>query len=594
MNESKGDLKMKRFLSLFLSLLMIFSCMSVMFSCSDKPEGIVRIDDEEDKQEDKEDGYEEDPDYVAEEDEVLGDVDFTPVDKDDSEEVIGNDIGENVDVGDTDFIPVDTDGNEEVIGNDTEEDVAVDVDFTPAEKDDVKTEPVDDGSIFYERSLVDDELGEYDYGGRTFRVVCVNYAENNYVAPDENVNQGNLILDAKYDCIQKVQNRFNVNFDVVYSGMYSEIDSYVTKTVLSASDEFDLMEGMTMSMGGLVIKGLFWNWYDIEHIDFSKPWWYEANSTDLTYDGKSVLAISHLNYSATSGSYCIFYNKDLARQYGLGNLYDEVLRGEWTFDRFNELVKDVYVDNGNNVRDTNDTYGMVQGLSTEINSYLWAFDNPVCTKDADGVPQISVKTDKIDDIVNSVYDFCYNTTGVWCDPDASAGSAYVSEMFYGNKALFAQMALSSATSEEFRYADFPVGILPLPKWDVNQTEYKTMVGGSHTALAVPKTAPDTEFVGRIVEALSAESWKTVTPTLYEIALKTRYLRGSEDKQMLDIIIDGTQFDFGTVYDNWQGFAFTLQFMMGEKNNDFSSYYSKKSANAIFQIQKTVRAFDKLG
>ncbi len=454
-------------------------------------------------------------------------------------------------------------------------------------------ELVDDGSIFYERSLVDDGLGEYDYGGKTFRVVS--YVTTDFVVPEEDRNQGNLILDAKYKKAQKVSERFNVNFEVVYTGTYQEIDDYVSKTVLAATDEFDLMSGMVMSMGGLVIKNLFLNWYDIEHIDFSKPWWYESNSTNLTYNNKAVLAISHLDYTAVGGAYCLFFNKDMAEAYDLGNLYDVVLDGDWTFDYFTNLIKDIYSDDGNDMRDTNDVYGMTQSTGTAINAYLWAFDNPVCTKNEEGVPQVSVMTDKVDTIVNSVYDFCFNTNGVYCDPDGETGgySEYVTEMFYGKKAIFMQASLATAAGEKMRNFDADYGILPLPKWDENQQDYHTMVGGHHTALAVPKTVRDTEFVGRIVEAMSAESWKIVTPTLYETALKTRYLRDSESKEVMDIIVEGTQFDFGTVYDNWKGFAFMLQFMMNDRNNNFRSFYATRQANAKAQIKKTVKAFDKL-
>ncbi len=497
---------MKKFLSLFLALLMIFSSMSLLFSCKkeEKPEENNKV---------------------------------------------SNDKGEEME---------------------------------------------DDGSIFYERSLVDDELGEKDYGGRVFRVAAINYAAEHYVIPEEKRNQGDLILDAQFERTENVKSRFNVDFDVVYSGTYGELDEYVSKTVLSASDEFDLMEGMVMSMGGLVTKDLFLNWYDLDHIDFSKPWWFESNATELTYDGKAIIAISHLTGVAT-GSICLFYNKDMAKAYDLGNLYDVVLSGDWTWDYFMEIVKDIYLDNGNDIRDEADTYGIAQGIGTSFNSFLWAFDNPVVKKNADGVPEVSVMTDKIDSIITKIYDYCFNTNGVYVDTKQgqSGYAQYASDMFYAGRSIFMQASLGTATTEDMRNFDSDYGIVPLPKWDENQSEYYTMCAGSHTALAVPKTVKDTEFVGRIVEALSAESWKTVTPTIYEIALKTRYLRDDESKEVMDIIIENTQFDFGTVYDSWQGFAFALEFMMRENRNNFRSYYATKQHNAKAQLKKVIKAFDKL-
>ena len=82
-----------------------------------------------------------------------------------------------------------------------------------------------------------------------------------------------------------------------------------------------------------------------------------------------------------------------------------------------------------------------------------------------------------------------------------------------------------------------------------------------------------------MEALSAESYKQVVPTLYEIALKTRYLRDNESKEILDILINGRVYEFGYIYGGFEGFGFTLGTMFGRNNNNFESYYQQKYGNA---------------
>ena len=449
----------------------------------------------------------------------------------------------------------------------------------------------EEDSIFYERSLVSDGLPEKDFGGRSFRIVA--NSKGDFEIPEEKRNQGDLMVDARFARNQAVENRFNVKLEVVYSASnYSQEADFVSKTVLAGNDEFDLFSGMVMSMGGMVTKKLFINWYDVPHIDFSKPWWYESNSTDLTYNDKALISISHLNGSAVSGAYCLYFNKNLAQSYELGDLYSLVLDGDWTFDKLTEMVKDIYVDDGNDDRDLNDFYGFAQLNGTGINAYLWAFDNPVCTKDEEGVPQITVNTDKIDAIVADLYDFCFNNSGVYFDPTTIDNENKANSLFNSGKAIFCMGTVGSANSKTFRDFEFDYGLIPLPKYNDAQQNYKTMVGGHHSALAVPKTAKDLEFVGIITEALSAESWKTVTPPLYEIALKTRYLRDSESKEIMDLVINGTQFDFGTVYDNWQGFAFMMQRLMSSANPNFQSYYKRQLTKARYQIKTTLKAIDK--
>ncbi len=443
----------------------------------------------------------------------------------------------------------------------------------------------EEDSIFYERSLVEDGLDAKDYGGRVFRTV---EAGNEVYISEDQQNKGQLVVDAKFARNQAVENRFNVKIECVYRGNYVEVNEYASKTILAGSDEFDLLLGQVLETANSVGKNLFLNWYNIEHIDFSKPWWFETMSENLSYDNKAILAISHLNHSAVSGVYCYFFNKNLAASYELGDLYSVVLDGKWTFDKFMEIVKDIYEDDGDNVRNENDLYGFAQGSGTGINSYLWAFDNPICAKNAEGKPEIVLNSSKIDSIIADIYDMCYNTTGVFYD---KRGKVNTSQMFYEKKSVFMLIGLDEATTDKLRNFEDDYGILPMPKYDENQPQYYTMVGGHHSAMAIPKTVKDTEFVGRIIEALSAESWKTVTPTLYEIALKTRYLRDSESKTVMDIIIDNVVFDFGYVYNT--GFAYIVQDMMKTGKTNFQSFFKASNANAKYKMKSIMKAFDKL-
>ncbi|MBR5459932.1 MAG: hypothetical protein IKV53_03620 [Clostridia bacterium] len=449
----------------------------------------------------------------------------------------------------------------------------------------------EEDSIFYERSLISDDLEAVDYGGREFRIVT--HQPKEFVVEEEERNQGNLITDAKFARNEAVEKRFNVNITLGYTGTYSEVSTYVSKTVLAGTDEFDLLMGMAVDTGSLVLKKVFLNWYDIENVNFSKPWWVSSNTDELTVNGVAPIAVSDFNFSSITSTFCMVFNKNLAASYEMGNLYQLVLDGKWTFDKLLELVKGVYVDDGNDKRDENDFYGMTMSNGMTVNAFLWAFDNPICVKDEDGVPQIAIKTDKINNIVNNIYDLIYNTGSVYYDAGAVSGTSYPTDMFLAKKTIFVPVGLGNFTTTGFRNFEDDYGVLPMPKYDENQAEYFTMADGYHTVLAVPKTCRDTAFVGTIVEALSAETWKTVTPTFYEIALKTRYLRDAESKLVLDLVINGRTFDFGYIYDGWQGFSFTLQRMMAAGNNNFESQYTKVLPSARYRYKSVIKAFAKI-
>lgn len=451
----------------------------------------------------------------------------------------------------------------------------------------------DDGDIFSEREAISDGLGNYDFGGKKFRIITHKPAD--FFVEEGERNQGNLIADAMFNRNAAVENRFNCEIEITYSSDYSAVKAWATKSVMSGADEFDLFASHTTTSSDLVLKNLLLNWYDIPNVDFTKPWWSSCCADELTYDGKCVIAISDFNYSAIATSYCIIFNKDLANAYDLGNLYNVVLDGKWTLDYFNNLVKDIYTDlDGSGDRSDGDFYGFAQTGAYQCcdSAWLWAFDNPIIAKNAEGVPEIAVKTDKINNIVSSLYDFLNNANGVHYRTKASDPQGL--DLLLNKQAIFATSTISMPTTEKLRSFEDEYGMLPFPKWDESQQRYQTTASGEHTCLGVPKTVRDTEFVGTVIEALSAESYKQVIPSLYEIALKTRYLRDNESKEVLDLLIDGRVYDFGYIYDNFQGFGFMLGALMQSRTANFESYYSKRYKAANYHYKKVLQAFDRLG
>ena len=122
--------------------------------------------------------------------------------------------------------------------------------------------------------------------------------------------------------------------------------------------------------------------------------------------------------------------------------------------------------------------------------------------------------------------------------------------------------------------------------------------GSETVIALIEKGYEVSIVDNLYNSKKEvlNRIKTLTgvmPTFYEIALKTRYLRDDESKEVLDLIIDGRTFDFGYIYDGWAGFSFLLQEMMGKANTNFESEYAMRKSAAMGQYKKVIKAFDKL-
>ena len=86
-------------------------------------------------------------------------------------------------------------------------------------------------------------------------------------------------------------------------------------------------------------------------------------------------------------------------------------------------------------------------------------------------------------------------------------------------------------------------ILPYPKWDTAQEIYFTNADDKFQVFSIPTTAPDPEYIGTIFEAMSAESYRSVYPTYYDVALKGKYSSDPTTAEMIDLIMSGRKFEF---------------------------------------------------
>ena len=151
------------------------------------------------------------------------------------------------------------------------------------------------------------------------------------------------------------------------------------------------------------------------------------------------------------------------------------------------------------------------------------------------------------------------------------------------------------TAIRLRDLDMDFGLLPYPKFDENQRGYYNVPNGFHNAFAVPITTvpEDYGFVGAVIESLNAETYKTVVPAYYDIALKVKGLRDEASVEIMDILRKSRIVDFGVVYDGWTGFAFTLQDLMQQKSSDFASFYERREQGAREYFEKIIDCFELL-
>ena len=92
------------------------------------------------------------------------------------------------------------------------------------------------------------------------------------------------------------------------------------------------------------------------------------------------------------------------------------------------------------------------------------------------------------------------------------------------------------------------GIIPVPKYDTEQTEYISRIIDAWTNIAL-SCATDLERTSVILEALAVESKNYVIPAIYDNAITQKGIRDDDSMEMLEIIQKNRVLDLGDTV--WQ-------------------------------------------
>ena len=447
------------------------------------------------------------------------------------------------------------------------------------------------------RLAIDDGLPDVKYDGYDFRIANTYYGKNPSVrlfAPEEAT--GDVVDDAIFARNQRISERFDVTISEIDTGMttWGDHTNYIKTSILAGDDNFDLAMNHIIGGPNISLEGAFLNLNDLEYLDFSKPWWSDQMIDEMTVRGQTYLVGDVIGLGALKSAKVLYINKGKFNDRGLALPYDDVFAGKWTMDKLFSLTKDVYEDtNGNSQRDVDDFYGYVSHSSQ--NGWLVSCDVPVLEKDPDKTLKIVVNGEKVASLVEKLYKFYFESEGTLIikgdDPVTGANQTdWQAQIFAGGHALVG-FALVRHAATVLRESDVEYGIIPFPKWDENQDSYRTFCGGD--LIGVPTTASDPDRTSVILEALAAESYKTVVPAYFDTALKEKFTYDSESGQTLDIINETLAISFAYAYDNWKGFGHMLGSIFAGDNPspDYASFYAGRINSAEERLKLITDFFE---
>jgi hypothetical protein len=256
-----------------------------------------------------------------------------------------------------------------------------------------------------------------------------------------------------------------------------------------------------------------------------------------------------------------------------------------------ELSKDIYKDlNGDGKMDENDLYGSFIWEGNRWDGFLQSSNIRMTKIDETGMPYLDMEYEKIAVIVDKVYNLVYNNPSNYTTKDPWA---YSYNMFKNDQILFAPGWLLA--TPDLRDMETDYSMVPYPKYDEVQEQYFTRIQDGVSLFCVPIISDKLEMIGAFMEAAASESYKNVSPTYFEIAMKVKYARDETSSKMLDIIREGAYLNFASIYNESIGNPwFVLRDLMSQKSNKFASWYDKNEQKIAKAIEKLIDKMENAG
>ena len=402
---------------------------------------------------------------------------------------------------------------------------------------------------------------------------------------------GEAINDAVYNRNIKIEDAYKVKIALEMMDL-DKISTAISQEVNGGTNTYDVMYPRLYDAPSLYQKAYFHNIKKIPNIDLEKPWW-DSNSVEaITCSGYLPAVATSINVNDKDATAAVAFNKTIASNAQLEDIYSLVREGKWTYDKLSTLAEAAYQDlNGDGqMMPDDDLYGLLGGNDV-MSCFYFGSGSRLVTHDDTGAFALTFGSERDINAATKVVEMMNQKWFMNHHTISNTDDTYYRQLFESGHGLFFWMRLDDVTNMRAGEADF--GIIPTPKYEESQDAYYSMVSQHTTGLmSVPITLTGDKLseVGMVLEALAAESHYTLIPEYIETSLKTKNSRDAESADMLDIIINNRVFDPMIIY-NFGGFADNFQGLGAANNTDIASFLKSKQKVVDKMIKKTTEALE---
>lgn len=439
------------------------------------------------------------------------------------------------------------------------------------------------------------DLPEMNYDGYLLRILSVNSTQmgnssepGSHYWSDFGYNEerkGEPINDAVFLRNSAVEERYNIRIALTETADTAPV---IKKFTAAGDDAYDIVCPVIDSSFSLAQTNSLYDLNRIPHLDMTKSRWDSALYGQLSLGGKIYIASGDISMEDEEYNTCIIFNKALIENYSLTDPYAYVRENKWTLENFYALGTGITTDlNGDGKLDHSDMYGFGNDYTGAQFWFFYSGENIAVLEN--GEPRIVLYGERQNSVMDRIIGvFNDKQFMIWVSEmkGVENGWTEVNNMLIDNRLLFRLANIYNI--KQFRNMIDDFGILPGPKFDENQENYRHLIS-THASLgiSVPVTQPDPERTGLLLEALAFES-DTVVKAHYDVTLTGKFARDEESLISLQIIFGSKVYDIGKVF-GWGSLGSVIDNAVKQGGN-FASLYEKSAERAQKELEASYALF----
>ncbi|MBQ7291638.1 MAG: hypothetical protein IJW76_07945 [Clostridia bacterium] len=368
-----------------------------------------------------------------------------------------------------------------------------------------------------------------DFGGKKFKLAIdtrVGYEVGDYYDKAENIH---LVIDERNKTIETL---YNCKIDAV-----NIADCVFEPDFATGSNTADLVFSQFTQKNPKQFIDL-----NTLEIDFTKDWWLSEYMRDCSFDGKNLYTICYGSLSAFDYTQVLVYNKAVKNaNKSLKDIdfYALVESGEWTLDKFHEIVKLAATDtdkNGSIEADNGEIYGFIYDAECAGNSFYFGAGGKYVSNDGEIHSVMDESSVLLTDKIIALFGDSASTAAV---------DINVILNFKDGKSLFSVDEIYSLRNYAESFNNRPgtdIGILPIPKAESGAPDYISYPEIYMHSMCVPKAYTDIAVISKFLDLYARHSKETVFPEYKKWVAS--YADGENTEKMLDYIFENPASDLG--------------------------------------------------